>query len=67
MATPRGGTPLYLLHRCVPPQMQRLWVLRRFGLKTGIVGIDFVYFSLNSGMVLEGMHYERIDRLIPNE
>ena len=47
--------------------MQRIWVLRRFGLKTGIVGIDFVYFSLNSGMVFEGMHYERIDRLIPNE
>ena len=47
--------------------MQRVWVLRRFGLKTGIVGIDFVYFSLNSGVVLEGMHYERIDRLIPNE
>ena len=47
--------------------MQRVWVLRRFGLKTGIVGIDFVYFSLNSGMVFEGMHYERIGRLIPNE
>ena len=47
--------------------MQRVWVLRRLGLKTGIAGIGFVCFSLNSGMILEGMHYERIDRLIPNE
>ena len=33
----------------MPPQ--RLGILQRFGLKTGI---DFAYFGLESGMVLEG-------------
>ena len=37
---------------------QRVWFLRRFGLKRGI---DFAYSGLNSGMVFEGMH-ERICR-----
>ena len=37
---------------------QRVWFLRRFGLKRGI---DFAYLGLNSGMVFEGMH-ERICR-----
>ena len=41
----------------MPPQ--RLGILQRFGLKTGI---DFAYFGLESGMVLEGTTgvYERI-------
>ena len=41
--------PLYLPHRYVPPQ--RVWFLRRFGLKAGV---DFAYFGLNSGIVFEG-------------
>ena len=41
----RGGTPLYKLYRCVPPQ--RVWVLSRFGLKTGI---DFDHYGLKSGI-----------------
>ena len=42
-----------------PPPKSR--VLRRFGLKTGI---DFLHFSLESGMVFEGTtgEYERICR-----
>ena len=43
-----GGVPLYKLYRYVPPQ--RVWFLRRFGLKTGIA---FAYFSLESVMVFE--------------
>ena len=39
--SPRGS-PFYLPSRYVPPQ--KVWVLRSFGLKTGI---DFAYFSLN--------------------
>ena len=39
--SPRGST-FYLPSRYVPPQ--KVWVLRSFGLKTGI---DFAYFSLN--------------------
>ena len=47
----RGGgvlysTPLYQPYRYVPPH--RVWLLRRFGLKTGL---DFVHFGLESGMV----------------
>ena len=34
----------------VPPQ--RVWFLRRFGLKTGV---NFAYFCLNSGIVFEGI------------
>ena len=51
------GTPLYNPYKYVPPQ--RLGILQRFGLKTGI---DFAYFGLESGMVLEGTTgvYERI-------
>ena len=49
-----GGTPLHLPYRYMPPE--RVWLLRRFGLKAGI---DFTYFGLNSGTVFEGMH-ERI-------
>ena len=44
---------------CVPPQ--RVGFLRRFGLKTGI---DFAYFGLESGKVIErttGL-YERVHR-----
>ena len=33
----------------MPPQ--RVWVLSRFGLKTGI---DFEHFGLKLGMVIEG-------------
>ena len=46
-----GGTFLYLLYRYW--QLQRLWFLRRVGLKTGP---DFAYFGVNSGMVFEGIH-----------
>ena len=54
-----GGTPLYKLHRCVPPH--RVGFLCRFGLKTGI---HFAHFGLESGMVFEettGL-YERFYR-----
>ena len=44
-----GGTPLYQVYRYVPPQ--RVWVLSRFGLKTGI---DFEHFGLKLGMVIGG-------------
>ena len=55
--TPRGGTPIFKPYGYVPPQ--RVWFLRRFGLKTGI---DFVQFGLESGLVFEGTTgmYERI-------
>ena len=43
---PRGGTPLYKPYRYEPPQ--RVWFLRRFGLKTGV---DFAHFDLESGNV----------------
>ena len=46
---PGGGTPFYKPYRYVPPQ--RVWVLGRFDLKTGI---DFAYFGLELGMVFEG-------------
>ena len=41
-----GGTPIHLPCRYVPPE--RVWLLRRFGLKAGI---DFTYFGLSSGMI----------------
>ena len=41
-----GGTPLYKSDRYVPPQ--RVWFLRRFGLKTGLV---FSHVGVESGMV----------------
>ena len=41
-----GSTPLYRPHRYVPPQ--RVGFLCHFGLK---MGIDFVHFSLELGMV----------------
>ena len=40
-----GGTPSYKLYRQVAPQ--RVWSLRRFGLKTGI---NFAHFGLELGM-----------------
>ena len=40
-----GGTPLYRPYKYVPPK--RVWVLCRFGLKTG------VDFGLESDMVFE--------------
>ena len=43
-----GGTPLYKKYKHVP--LQRVGVLRRFGLKTGL---DFAQFGLESGVVLE--------------
>ena len=43
------GTPLYKLHRYVPPH--RVGSLRRFGLKTGT---HFAHFGLESSMVFEG-------------
>ena len=48
-----GGT------RYVSPQ--RVWSLRRFGLE---MGMHFVHFGLESGMILEGTTemYERICR-----
>ena len=42
------GTPIYKPYMYVPPQ--RVGVLRRFGLKTGI---DFAHLGLESGTVLE--------------
>ena len=47
-----GGTPLYKLYRYVPPH--GVGVLRRFGLKTGMV------FEGTTGL------YERIYRLYAN-
>jgi len=47
---PWGGvTPLYQVYRYVPPQ--KVWLLSRFGLKTGI---DFKHFGLKLGMVIGG-------------
>ena len=43
---PGGVTPLHLAYRYVPPQS--VWLLRRFGVKTGI---DFTYFGLSSGVI----------------
>ena len=43
-----GKDPLYKPVRWVP--LQRVWFLRRFGLKTGI---GFAHFGLESGIVLE--------------
>ena len=45
----RGGTPLYQVYGYMPPQ--RVWILSRFGLKTGI---DFEHFGLKLGMVIGG-------------
>ena len=44
-----GVTSLYKRYRYVPPQ--RVGFLRPFGLK---MGIDFVHFGLESGMVYKG-------------
>ena len=44
-----GGTPLYKPYRYVPPQ--RVGFLCRFGVK---MGIDFVHFGLELGMVFKG-------------
>jgi len=53
ISPPGGGggwvLPLYKIYRYVPPQ--RVWFLRRFGLKTGI---DFEHFGLKLGMVIRG-------------
>ena len=43
-----GGTPSYKPYRYVP--RQRVWFLRRFGLKTGI---NFAHFGLESGIVFK--------------
>ena len=55
----RGGISLYKPYRYVPPQ--RVWFLRRFGLKTGI---HFAHFGLESGIVFEKTTggYESINR-----
>ena len=55
-----GGDPLYMPIRQVP--LQRVWFLRRFGLK---MGIDFAH-GLESGMVFEETKgaYERICRFM---
>ena len=44
-----GRRPLYKPNGYVP--RQRVGLLRRFGLKTGI---DFAYFGLEPGMVFKG-------------
>ncbi len=44
-----GGTHLYKVYWYVPPQ--RVWLLSRFGLKTGI---DFENFGLKLGMAIWG-------------
>ena len=44
-----GGNSPYEPYRYVPPQ--RVWFLRRFGLKTGT---DFAHFGLEPGMVFKG-------------
>ena len=52
-----GGDPLYKPIRYVP--LQRVWFLRRIGLK---MGIEFAHFGLESCMVFEETkeEYERI-------
>ena len=50
---PGGSSPLYKLHRYVPPHRTSGRVLRRFGLKKGIPFL--AHFSLESGMVFEGL------------
>ena len=59
--TPPGGTTLNQLYRYVPPQ--RVWVLSRFGLETGIV---FDHYGLKSGMVFKGTT-RAYKRICPNE
>ena len=44
-----GDGGLYKLYRYLLPQ--RVWFLRRFGLKTAI---DFAHFCLNRVLVVEG-------------
>ena len=62
--TRTGGTSLYKLYRCVPPQ--RVWLLSRFCLKTGI---DFGYYGLKSGVVFKRTTraYKRICLFNSNE
>ena len=48
----------------MPPHAQRVGVLRRFGLKTGI---DFDHFDMEKGMELLVGVYERIYLSVPNE
>ena len=57
-----GGTPLYKPYRYVPPQ--RVWFVGLLSLKTGITGIHFAHFGLESGMVFEGTkgEYESVYR-----
>ena len=58
-----GGNPLLKPYRYLAPQ--RVWFLRRFGLKTVT---EFAHFGLESGIVFEGatVVYEHICRLVPN-
>ena len=49
----REGSSLYKPNRYVLPQ--RVWFLRRFGLKTGI---DFAHFGQELGMVFEGTTFQ---------
>ena len=43
-----GGTPLYRLYKYVP--LNRLGLLLRFGLRTGI---HFAHFGLESGVIFD--------------
>jgi len=55
LEVPGGGTPLYQVYRYA--QTQRVWLLSRFGLKTGI---DFEHFGLKLGMVIRGNVHESL-------
>ena len=57
-----GGTPLYQVHRYVPPQ--RVWFLSRFGMKTGI---DFEHFGLKLCMVIGGTFTKAYKLIFPSQ
>ena len=57
----RVDTPLYQLYRDV---LQRVWFLRRFGLKTGI---DFNHYGLKSGIVFKGTTTNKSERKRNNQ
>ena len=50
------GVLSYIRYVYVPPQ--RVWFLRRFGLK---MGIDFEHFGLKFGMVIRGNVFESLE------
>ena len=55
-----GGTPFCKPYRYVPPQ--KVWVLRRFGLKMGIKTFSILVWNRADGIEGTTGVYERINR-----